>query len=251
MKSFKLFAAGLFMTVSIATSAQSTTPKETTALANGWNTVYFQWNPSSFVPEKGDDQSFTGLSLGWSKAFSLSTTTPLFLETGVGLQYSFYSEEDDEDFYIPMSYDFSYEGTLTTKYKYNGWGLKVPIHLMYRWDIPNSNISLVPFAGINFRYNLSGKLKTEYAIYMDNFGDLDEEELEDLGFEDVDYNVFDKKDMGGSKNTWKRFQIGWELGVKARFNEKFLVGVSYGSDFSEISKKVKIHTTSITLGYCF
>lgn len=57
------------------------------------------------------------------------------------------------------------------------------------------------------------------------------------------------KDMGGTDATWNRFQIGWQIGLNARFNSKFLLGLSYGTDFSEIHKKGKIKTTSITIGY--
>lgn len=240
MKSLKIFATGALLAISLCASAQSKT-----TIPNEWQTGYFQWNPSTFVPKKGDDQSFTGLSLGWSKAFSISQTHPLFLEAGVGLQYSFYSEDESETERIDGE---RVKVTLTEKY--NGLSMKVPVHLLYAWDIPNSKVQLIPFVGLNLRYNFSGKIKYEWDASVGGYT-LDADDLEEAGFEDQDYNVFDKDDMGGSKNTWKRFQIGWELGVKARFNQKYLLGISYGSDFSEIAKKVKIHTTSITLGYCF
>ena len=57
--------------------------------------------------------------------------------------------------------------------------------------------------------------------------------------------------MGDDDATWNRFQLGWQIGVNARINSSFLLGVSYGTDFSEIAEKIKIQTTSVTLGYCF
>ena len=67
----------------------------------------------------------------------------------------------------------------------------------------------------------------------------------------ADYDLFSKKDMGSSSATWKRFQIGWQIGVKARLSRQFQLGVSYGSDFNEIAKKTKIATTSVNIGYTF
>jgi hypothetical protein len=56
---------------------------------NGWNSIWGEWNPSTFVvDEKGsENQSFTGFSLGFSHAVSLSRTSPLFMEVGLGGQY--------------------------------------------------------------------------------------------------------------------------------------------------------------------
>jgi len=91
-----------------------------------------------------------------------------------------------------------------------------------------------------------GKEKQEILLYDEDAYDYyDEDELSQ------EYNLFDKSDMDSSDATWKRLQVGWQIGVNARFSGKFMVGLSYGSDFSEIRKKVKVNTTSISLGYCF
>ena len=72
-----------------------------------------------------------------------------------------------------------------------------------------------------------------------------------MSLEEKDVNLFNKDDMGSDDKTWNRFQVGWHIGLNVRINNQFLVGASYGTDFSEIVKKVKIHTASITVGYCF
>lgn len=182
-------------------------------MPTGWSSVYAQWNPSTFVPKKGDDQSFTGLTLGYNKAIGISETTPLFVEIGAALQYSFESESGR-----------GWEERLDM------FSAKVPVSLVYDWQLPNSNVSIRPYAGLTLRGNISGKITEE---------DLDEDEK-------YDYSVFDKKEMEG--NPWKRLQIGWQIGANVAFNNKFYLGLSYGADFSEISKNVKIHTTSITAG---
>lgn len=63
-------------------------------------------------------------------------------------------------------------------------------------------------------------------------------------------NLFDKKETGNKDDTWKRFQMGWQLGVGLYYNQLY-VGVGYGKDITELCKKTKIGTTSITLGYSF
>lgn len=235
MKKFKTILLVAFLTASANSFAQfSNSSSKNSSSSDGWNTIWVQWNPSQFSPDKGDSQSFTGLSLGFSHAFPVSNSIPLLVEAGVGLQYSFFKEDLDEfDDYDSDYSDYSVEQ------KVNMFSAKIPVHIMYDWQIPNSSVSIIPFAGLNMRFNFSGKEKIEYSKYLKDYYEM----------EDEDVNLFDKKEMDGDQ--WNRFQIGWELGVKAKFNNKFLVGVSYGQDFSEIAEKTKIHTTSITLGYCF
>lgn len=219
-----VFALLMVCATSFAQFTNSSSSSSSTASSDEWNTFWVEWNPSSLDPSKGDSQSFTGLSVGWSKAFSLSSSSPLFIEGGLGLQYSFYSEDFE---------DYDYEGTE----KVNMFSVKAPINFVYRYNLPNSNISLCPFAGVTLRYNLSGKEKYEFDD--DEEGDSEE------------FDLFDKDDMGSKDATWKRFQIGWQIGAKALFNNKVSLGISYGSDLSEISKKVKVKTTSISLGFIF
>ena len=65
-------------------------------------------------------------------------------------------------------------------------------------------------------------------------------------------DVFSKDDMKEYEmgEAWKRFQAGWQIGVAFNIN-KFTLAASYGKDFTEISKKVKVSMPSITLGLNF
>lgn len=244
MKAFKLLAVAALLAASTTAQAQFTNTSKSSSSASGsnegWSTFYVQWNPSSINIDvkNADDQSFTGFSLGYNKVFPIASGTPLFIEAGIGLQYSFYTfdSEDAED----MDYDDYGSGDYYGDWenKYNMLSAKVPVSLMYNFRITNSNISIAPYAGIDLRFNIFGKMKHS------SDSEYDDED-------DDDKNLFDKDDMGSKDNTWKRFQFGWHIGVNARFNDSFLLGVSYGSDFSELYKKAKISTTSITLGYCF
>ncbi len=213
MKCIKTFAVTVLLTVSASAFAQFTNSGSGSSASlsdqKGWSTLYVEWNPSSLRPSHGDSKSITGFSAGYNHATSISSTVPLFVETGVGVQYSSYSPEY---FSVTMI------------------SAKVPVELLYAWQLPNSSVTLIPHAGLNLRFNA--------------FGQLSEDDHEDK------YNIFSKDDMG-SEDVWKRFQIGWQIGVKARFNKSFMIGASYGTDFSEICEKAKIGTASITLGYTF
>jgi len=229
MKKIKFIVAAMFLAVSSSAFAQftSSSSQSSNVNANGWSTFYFQLNPSKISVDIKDskDQSFTGLTLGYNRAFSVSSSLPVYFETGIAVQYSFFKNDDDDD----------YE---TDDYHYHMVSAKVPLNILYNFKIPNSTIEIAPYLGAILRYNIWGEEKVTFS-YKNKDG------------EDKTYNLFDKKDMDGSDYTWNRFQIGWQIGVNARFSNKFLLGLSYGSDFFEIYKKAKINTTSITLGYCF
>ena len=219
----KLFLLALVAMFGLQSQAQivssRTSMTKTTVVdepKNGWSTFGFEYLPSSANPDEGSSKSFTGLALTWTKARSITTQLPLYLEAGLGAQYSFYNES---------------EGKYETNVKVAS--VKVPLNLIYDYLIPNTNINLDPYLGLRFRVNVFGELEREYN------GDS------------KTYNVFDKDDMGGSDYVWNRFQMGWQIGVKARFNNSFFVGVAYGTDFSEISKKVKISETQLSLGFVF
>lgn len=228
MKKIKILAMASLFAVATNASAQftNTTRKSPSSSVgtnvDGWSTLWVEWNPSllKYDVKDADDVSFTGFSVGYSQAFSVAPS--LFMEVGGGIQYLSNNESiDSEDIEI----------------KTNLVSAKVPVNLIYAFQIPNSSVSLLPFVGANLRYNLSGKQKYEFEDYDDEASE--------------EFNLFDKDDMGSSSDTWKRLQIGYQIGVKARFSESFLVSLSYGSDLSEIAKKTKFSTTSITIGYTF
>lgn len=75
--------------------------------------------------------------------------------------------------------------------------------------------------------------------------------------DDDSIDLFSKDDMGDA--AWKRIQLGMQFGVRARISNKFLVGIGYSMDLTNISKyevyhtdiSSKFHSFDITLGYCF
>lgn len=221
MNKIKTLATTLMLALGVTASAQK-----------GWNTIYVQYNPGTVNIDYSDvsNEGFDAFSIGYNKAISLTSSTPLYLEVGAGLQYSFKSIDTDEGYGI------------TEKDKYKMFSLKVPVSVLYDFHISNSKVNIAPFAGLTFRYNLSGSQKTEF--------DSDYRDLTDWEEMEESKNLFDEDDMG-KDDVWKRFQVGYQIGVSARFNNKFMVSAAYNGDFSEIAKKVKVSQWNLTLGYCF
>lgn len=251
MRKIKLFAVAALLAAGTSASAQfsnSSSRSARTVSTDGWSTIYVQYNPITIsIDEKGaDDMSVNAFSLGYNKAFSIAKSTPLFIEAGIGLQYMF--KTDDEPYEDWDEVDDN--EAQPSEDKYSMLSAKIPVSLTYRWSIPNSKIALAPFVGIDFRFNIMGKKKTELEVGSDYYGDA-EEDWEEYYDQKLDKNLFDKDDMGDKDATWKRFQFGWHIGVNAHFNNSLLLGVSYGTDFSELFKDGKMKTTSITLGYNF
>lgn len=186
----------------------------TTVNTDGYNRVYFGYNGvKAKVDYPGaDDRKYPGFSVGYLKGIGLTQKVPLYLEVGGEIDFNRYS--DDED-------GWEYKETLL--------GLKIPVSLVYRLNI-NENFAISPLFGFDFRINLMGKAKEEYN------GDSE------------DWNLFKDSDMDGE--AYKRFQAGWHIGVG--FDYKALhFGVDYGTSFNEITEKVKLATTSVTVGWNF
>lgn len=168
--------------------------------------------------DDADDVTLNGIGAEWIHGFSLSSTTPIYLETGLKFIYGFKS--DDIEDYCTM--------------KFTTMNLTVPINIAYRFTFSgNSDLAITPFTGVTLKGNLTAKQKYEYD-------DDDEDE----------YDWFDKDDMGGSKYTAKRFQFGWQIGAGLSYKALY-VGLSYGLDFSEFAKKTKTSNFAVTLGYNF
>ena len=226
MKNLKFLMALVMALFCLNASAQFTTSGSSSkerVSGSGWNSFYLQFNPSTFNIDikHADNQNFNGLLLGYSKAFSLSSSIPLFFEVGGGLEYSFFSEDYEDDYY----YD-------EYKSKFSMLSIKVPVNVIYNFEIPNSTVAIAPYAGLRFRGILLAKEK-----YEDDYDD-----------ETIDY--FDKDDVG-KDNVWKRFQVGIQTGANIKFNNKFFVGVGYGLDLSEVCDKTKISEVSISAGLIF
>lgn len=199
---------------------------------NGWNTLWIEYNPIKLKYDISglSDDSPTGFSIGLSKAYSINKKSSLYLEPGISIQYDYFSDSSPSD---------------TAALSYYHLSTKIPINFLYHIEVTNSNIILLPFAGVTFRYNLLG------IINMKEYSSLNTNRLK----ASITYDLFNDSDMKKSGlldgKPWKRFQVGWQIGLKSRIGNNFIVGVSYGKDFSEIAYKTTVQTTTISMGYCF
>lgn len=186
----------------------------------GFGTLFVQYSPSSLKSKEHDvsvSQSVNVLSLGYTYAQPLGGI-PLYLEFGAAAQWYFkYKTEDG------------------AKDKFNMIAIKIPVNVMYSFDISDA-FSIMPYAGVYGRVNILAKEKVTY----------DGETIED-----VDY--FDKDKQGDF--AWKRFQLGFDAGCKFRFAQKFAVGVGYYMDLMKVMSykkhKSNFQGFDISLGFTF
>lgn len=261
MKTAKFAAVAILMVMATSVFAQS-----------GHGSFYVQYN-SFGVGEFADvlddmdaeSERLNGIGLGFNKAFSVTSSVPLFIEIGAGLNYAWAKFEEDEyenecnvDGYDYYGYPNGCGDEYTVAYKTVSQHLmiNVPINLMYKFQLPNSSITLEPYVGLNLKGHILGRMKTKYT-YEACCDEMEEvfEEWEDEEDEDDDVlNYFDKDDMGGKKYVATRFNVGWQIGANVDFGSAF-VGISYGSDFNKFLKidgeEWKYSALNVTLGLRF
>ncbi|MGP1538115.1 porin family protein [Prevotella heparinolytica] len=109
--------------------------------------------------------------------------------------------------------------------KFSMLSAKIPVSAIYTFPIAD-NINLDPYAGVYLRGNIIGK------------------------FDKVD--VFSKEEMKkAGQEPWKRVQFGLHFGLRARFNDKFIGGISYSMDLNEITAHTKVNSFDLTFGIIF
>lgn len=235
MSKIKLFLVVCLLGIAATASAQFTNSKGSSSNngnMDGWQGIRLSYHPMSLIPDEGDNLGLTGLSAGYVKGFALSQSTPLFLEVGANLLWA--SKDLTKDLGFDEEYDYE---DMDISVKLNMLSLNIPVNFGYKYTV-NDNFSIYPYVGVNFRINAIGKIKIK-AEY--------EGESESESFDIFSKDDMEEMEMG---DAWKRFQAGWQIGVAFNIN-KFMLAGSYGQDFTEISKNVKVSMPSITLGYNF
>jgi hypothetical protein len=192
------------------TTTKTTAPKATSvgSLA-GWQSFYVQYNPldmhfssDGFSANSG----FSAITAGWNQAMPIAGATPLFFQYGVGIQYGWDSNDGEK-------------ATLLSA--------KIPLNLVYSFQLPGTSVSLDPYAGIYGRAFIIGK----------------------SSYEGESWNYFSEDDMGEG-NTWNRFQLGAQFGINVNFSQ-FYAGIGYGMDILEVTDDTTIRGLDITLGMKF
>lgn len=198
------------------TNASSKKSSSSTEVTSGWNNLYVQYNSHKFndndnaLFHKG---SMDGFTIGYNRGIGLSSSMPLYLEVGGGLQYSTGSN-DDVDVHL--------------------LSVVAPVSVLYHFSFPNSTIGIEPLAGLNFRYNGWGEIKDDEDTY-DPFSD-----------DDTDDNPANRFQVGlhlGVNAVFKKFVLGL----------KYNIGLSnfwkFKGDYE--TTNVKFNTFTISAGYRF
>ena len=205
---------------------KSKAPFSHLSAASGYNLVYVQYNAETMKYSKSGNSSSTSynsVSAGFARVFGVSTA-PIMLEAGVAAKYIWKDKDGVKD---------------------NMLSVKTPINVIYPHAFSDA-FSLEPYAGFYLRLNVLGKRKVSGG--GGSYYDDDEGYWEGpSGKSSID--LFSKDDMGD--NRFKRFQMGIQVGVRARINNKFVVGVGYSQDMLNITDHTKFNSWDFTLGFCF
>ena len=164
------------------------------------------------------------LSLAWTQSRAILQNLPLYVEYGLGLQYSFKADSQKiED-------EYSYN----CKFLLNALSIKVPVGIMYRLQIPQTGVAIMPYAGFDFGCYALGKYKVEVSYE----GETDGEEVD----------MFNEEEGGAN-----RFICDWHIGAKLAFN-KFFVGVAYEGPIAKLYDEeieIKMSQVNISVGINF
>ncbi len=226
----KLISLAVMATLAISASAQlaSDMSMSETDAPRGYNLVSVSYDNTNLSGKHYDfngkeSMGLNGFGLEYTRGFGLSRSLPMYLEAGLKFNMGFGSVTDE-----------GYE------LKMQMMRLSIPVSYAWRFGV-GEGMAVTPYAGIDFRFNLTGKAK----------------EIDPDGEESDWYSVFDKDDMG-EDGTWNRFQLGWHIGARFEYN-RITLGVSYGTDFIKAFKydedgdksHVSTGNLAVSLGYRF
>lgn len=187
-----------------------------------------------------DADATNGIAIDYIHGFSISKTLPMFIETGIGASFGFWGDTNDDVKGVDIKYRFAHIN------------LSIPVNFAYKFNI-NNDFSIHPFVGLNFKFNLYAnnkvKLDFEDSDAQDYVDDMSDKEFEDQFGRPRDFSMFDK-DYTGKDGQWKRFQLGWHIGVGVNYKALY-VGLSYGTDFMEICKKHSTSNFKVGVGFNF
>ena len=147
------------------------------------------------------------VSVDWTQAYGFWESTPLYLQYGGVIQYAWGAAAYTGE---PMHL----------------LSLNIPISLAYDLAIPKTNISVVPYAGLNFQ---------EHVLGLSGKTDL-----------------FDEDDMAGY--PFDEFMISWMADAKFVFG-RYIFGVAYQGPFTgllwEDEAELKLSQVNFSLGIRF
>ena len=175
------------------------------------------------------DEAFNIIGLTINHYKPLSPTVPVYLDWGMDLTFSSYKHVDHITF-------FSYPKDLKLEYLYFSWVLKG--NLAYAVDIPNTSLTLMPYAGMFMRFHIGGKSYYTCPTVRNN----------------TIYDTIIKTPLFTESNNnpepWSRTEIGASIGAKL-FLGDFGFGVEYAKTFTELTKDINVSEIKISAIFRF
>ena len=220
------------MLMSVSASAQfmqsNAGSKAKVSVEDVFNTVDLTYSPITMKSTMGGSsltEDYNGISLNWSQARLMTDKLPIYLQYGAGAQFSWYTDS--------ISYDDSNVKTTTTFLT-----VKVPVNVLYNFAIPNTNLSVMPYLGLNAQIHVLGQSKTSQEY--------------DGETQTVKTNFFSKDDM--EDHPYNRFVLGWQIGAMVSF-DKYFVGIGYNGPVTNLYEyddaKIQNSQVNISLGIMF
>ena len=183
----------------------------------------------------------SGIGLGWMGDLRIAKKIDLYLEIGANLAYHVGSSKDKR---WNVHHDEYY------KYKVNAFTISIPVNInkQFKDAFGVKDLTLAPFVGLNFRFNVMAKRKAtaygedgtvsltgngEKKIYTASLMKTDRGP-EDFGESSPYMTAFDKK-----LHVGKLLQPGLQFGVNAYYN-RYYFGLAYMYDLTPFSH----HTSS-------
>lgn len=208
----------------------------------GWNSIYASYNMLTYSQEMARcNKAYNGFSIGYDRAIGLTSKIPLYVEIGGAIQYAGQNIKVND------------EGNL--KMTSNLLSVKVPVSILYRWNVANSNWSIIPKAGFDGRFNVLGKGKQTYTAsdYSHEFTTTNRYNM----FKEVENGKDGYNGLNALGDKCSRFQVGWHVGANVEY-KSLLLGITYGADmnafckeYCEIVSNIHFKTLSITIGHKF
>lgn len=233
MKGLKLMIAGCMLAIAGSAMAEDYNRAGLT-----YNLGHYNFNKD--MEKEAEFKGFctNGFGLNYVHGFGLSESLPMFLEVGGELNFNFAKKNIFED----------KEYGIKTFQHFQDINLNIPVNFTWHFSITD-DITIAPYTGFSFKIHMMSREKVSVEGY--------EEENSKW------HSVFDDAEdaMDGKDYTWNRFQMGWQLGANAIYQNKYSVGLEYGYDMipayshdfkgEAYNPRVTNGTFKITLGYIF
>ncbi|MDE6629674.1 MAG: hypothetical protein K2K36_09945 [Muribaculaceae bacterium] len=193
-----------------------------------------------------------GFSIDYAHGWSLSSKLPMYLEAGIRFGFNTGSLTIFDESVREGGYNIDVNG----KVHLQNINFTVPVNFVWKFNVNafNQNLVIAPYTGINFRLNasmrgrlkqdVSGNLPGEFMDYLDDykvdtkwFNLFSSDKIYDMmiGTQGDGSYIPDEEEeaeyRGIAENlTFKRFQMGWQIGVNFEYRN-YCLGLEYGLDF--------------------